>query len=84
MPKPQSAELTRFLNQRVCLWLNVRRKAKWTLTGFNNMMNLVLEDTVEVTKEGQQKNMGQVVIRGKSVEMLQVVVDAGTVQSLTT
>ena len=38
-------------------------------------MNLVLEDTVEVTKEGQQKNMGQVVIRGKSVEMLQVVVD---------
>ena len=84
MPKPQSGELTRFLNQRVCLWLNGRRKTEGTLTGFDNMMNLVLEDTVEVTKEGQQKNMGQVVIRGKSVEMLQVVVDAGKVQSLTT
>ena len=56
MPKPQSAELTRFLNQRVCLWLNGRRKTEGTLTGFDNMMNLVLEDTVDVTKEGQQKN----------------------------
>ena len=84
MPQPQRSELARFLNQRVCLWLNGRRKAEGTLTGFDNMMNLVLEDTVEVTKEGEQKKMGQVVIRGKSVEMLQVMVDACTVQSVTT
>ena len=84
MPEPQSAELTRFLNQKVCLWVNRRRKTEGTLTGFDNTMNLVLEDTVEVTKEGEQKKMGQVVIRGKSVEMLQVMVDACTVQSVTT
>ncbi|KAF5175650.1 Small nuclear ribonucleoprotein g [Thalictrum thalictroides] len=50
--------------------LNANRLVTGTLRGFDQFMNLVLENTVEMN--GNEKNeIGMVVIRGNSVVMIE-------------
>ena len=42
-----------------------------TLCGFDPFMNLVLDDSIEFTKQKTQNKIGMVVIRGNSVVMLE-------------
>merc|ERR1712189_142525 len=48
-----------------------RRKEYCILRGFDPFMNLVIDETVEETKEGNRNNIGMVVVRGNSIIMLE-------------
>ena len=41
------------------------------LSGFDPFMNLVLDHSVEITKQGQRQEIGMTVVRGNSVVMLE-------------
>ncbi|MFQ6060216.1 MAG: LSM domain-containing protein [Thermoplasmata archaeon] len=58
--------LEKSLNKRITLLLKDNRTLEGKLTGFDDFMNLVLEETEE-TKEEQVKKLGTVVLRGNNV-----------------
>ncbi len=58
---------------RCAVKLNGSRQVSGVLRGFDQFMNLVLEDTVEKTGAGpdDKQNIGMVVLRGNSVLMIE-------------
>lgn len=59
--------------------LNANRVVVGTLRGFDQFMNLVVDNTVEVN--GNEKNdIGMVVIRGNSVVMIEALEPVGKMQ----
>ncbi len=54
------------MNKRVSLFLKDGRTLEGTLTGFDDYMNMVLEDTKEDREESSRK-LGVVVLRGNNV-----------------
>ena len=63
-------ELTRYLDKRVSLQLNGNRSVVGILRGFDQFMNIVMEDTIE-QKENKQIQTGTVVIRGNSIIVME-------------
>lgn len=51
--------------------LNGKRKVVGLLRGFDNFLNLVLEETLEITPDNQTIDLGTVVVRGASVVTLE-------------
>jgi small nuclear ribonucleoprotein G len=49
--------------------LNANRRVSGTLRGYDQFMNIVLDDAVEAS--APEQNMGMVVIRGNSVLLLE-------------
>ena len=41
------------------------------LRGFDQFMNITLDQTVEVVAPGEQRAIGMVIIRGNSIELLE-------------
>jgi small nuclear ribonucleoprotein G len=41
------------------------------MCGFDPFMNLVLDNTTELTKQGERKSIGMIVVRGNSVVMIE-------------
>ncbi len=60
------ALLEKSLDKRISLLLKDSRVLEGKLTGFDDYMNMVLEDTEETTVE-QKKRLGTVVLRGNNV-----------------
>lgn len=58
--------LERNLNKRMTLLLKDGRVLEGILIGFDEYMNMVLEDTTE-TKDEMVKKMGKVILRGNNV-----------------
>ena len=58
--------LEKSLNKRVTLLLKDSRTLEGRLVGYDEFMNLVLEDTEERTKE-QTRKIGSVILRGNNV-----------------
>jgi small nuclear ribonucleoprotein len=58
--------LEKSLNRRITLMLKDSRMLEGKLVGYDDFMNLVLEETEE-TKEEQVKKLGTVVLRGNNV-----------------
>ncbi|TET91667.1 MAG: RNA-binding protein [Methanomassiliicoccales archaeon] len=58
--------LEKSLNKRISLMLKDGRSLEGKLVGYDDFMNLVLEETEE-TKEEQMKKLGTVVLRGNNV-----------------
>lgn len=58
--------LERSLNRRLSLLLKDGRILEGKLTGYDEYMNMVLEDTQE-TKDDVVKKMGTVILRGNNV-----------------
>jgi small nuclear ribonucleoprotein len=58
--------LEKSLNRRISLMLKDNRNLEGKLVGFDDFMNLVLEETEE-TKDEQVKKLGTVVLRGNNV-----------------
>ncbi|VDM30680.1 unnamed protein product [Hydatigera taeniaeformis] len=52
--------------------LNGNREVVGVLRGFDAFMNMVLDDCQEVSKSGQQINIDTVVVRGNSVNIVEV------------
>jgi small nuclear ribonucleoprotein G len=61
-------ELKKFLDKRVDISLNGKRRVIGTLRGSDLFMNLTLDDAVQVVSPNEQVPLGTVVIRGNAVE----------------
>ena len=66
MPMPLSA-LDKALNRKVQLLLKDRRVLEGNLRGYDEHMNLVLDDTEETDTEGNRRKIGTIVLRGSNV-----------------
>ena len=51
--------------------LNGNRTVTGVLRGFDQFMNLVLDETQEMVSASEQNNVGMVVIRGNSLVMIE-------------
>ena len=71
MSKAHPPELKKFMDKKVHLRINGGRNVDGTLCGFDPFMNLVLDNAIEHTKQGQRNQIGMVVIRGNSVVMIE-------------
>lgn len=61
-------DLNNYLEKHLDIKLNANRRVSGKLKGFDQFMNLVLENTKEITKT-EVKEIGTVMIRGNSVIM---------------
>lgn len=62
-----SPDLKKYLDRSVSVKLNGNRTVRGTLRGFDQFMNLVIEDAVHVVSTAEQHRIGQIVVRGNSV-----------------
>lgn len=53
------------------LKLNAGRQVTGILRGFDPFMNVVLDETTEMCKDGTKNTIGMVVIRGNSIVMVE-------------
>lgn len=51
--------------------LNGNRNIEGTLRGFDQFMNLVIDDTVEKVSASESNKIGMVVVRGNSIVMME-------------
>ena len=59
--------LERSLNKRVSLLLKDGRTLVGRLSGYDEYMNMVLEETEETSSENQVRRLGTVILRGNNV-----------------
>ena len=71
MSKHTGPDLKKYMEKNVSVKLNGNRLIKGTLRGYDQFMNLVLDNASEAGDEG--KNIGMIVVRGNSVVQLEVV-----------
>lgn len=60
-------EMKQLMDKKLNLGLNGSRKIEGTLRGYDQFMNVVLEDCVEVKRDGERRPVGMTVIRGNSI-----------------
>ncbi|BHF59823.1 hypothetical protein AAHC03_0968 [Spirometra sp. Aus1] len=72
MSRAHQPDLKKYLDKRLRLKLNGNREVIGLLRGFDPFMNIVLEECVEVTKSGQQVGIDTVVVRGNSVNVVEI------------
>jgi U6 snRNA-associated Sm-like protein LSm7 len=73
-----SLDLAKYMNQRVLVNFTGGRQVIGTLKGFDQLVNLVLEDTVENLRDGKDsgklsgasRNLGTVMCRGTTVTLI--------------
>ncbi|KQK15293.1 probable small nuclear ribonucleoprotein G [Brachypodium distachyon] len=66
----QPPDLKKYMDKKLQIKLNANRVVIGTLRGFDQFMNLVVDNTVEVN--GNDRNdIGMVVLRGNSVVMIE-------------
>ncbi|KAG9459059.1 hypothetical protein H6P81_003567 [Aristolochia fimbriata] len=66
----QPPDLKKYMDKKLQIKLNANRVVVGILRGFDQFMNLVIDNTVEL--KGNEKNdIGMVVIRGNSVVMIE-------------
>jgi small nuclear ribonucleoprotein len=67
------ALLEKTIDKRVSLLLKDGRVLEGKLTGFDEYMNMVLEETVERTVTQEERRLGSVVLRGNNVVSISVI-----------
>lgn len=84
MPRFQYPELKDFLNKRLRIGLNAKRCVEGTLQGYDQYMNLVLEDAIQVPAPGtgispeQEDKRGPklgTIVRGSNTRICRDIVD---------
>mmetsp|Transcript_16253 Transcript_16253/g.17715 ORF Transcript_16253/g.17715 Transcript_16253/m.17715 type:complete len:86 (+) Transcript_16253:1-258(+) len=63
------ADLRKFMEKRLDLKLNGNRHVVGVLRGYDQFMNLVLDNAVELVSRTEKRDIGMAVIRGNSVLM---------------
>lgn len=71
MPSGAGPDLKKYMDKRLAIKLNGNRTINGTLRGFDQFMNLVLDETVEQVTATEQNSIGMVVIRGNSIVMIE-------------
>ena len=64
-------DLKKYMGKMVGLKLNANRQVQGLLAGYDQFMNLVLDDAVQIISSSEQRKLGQLVIRGNSVIRLE-------------
>ena len=64
-------DLKKYLDKHLSIKLNGNRRTTGILRGFDQYMNLVVEDCVEEVSATERNNLGMTVIRGNAVVMLE-------------
>ena len=59
-----SADLNDFLGKRLKIRLNANRNITGTLVGYDNYMNISMENVKEIRKDGSEEDIGKAMIRG--------------------
>lgn len=67
-----TALLEKSIDKRISLLLKDNRVLEGKLTGFDDYMNMVLEETVERTADQGERRLGSVVLRGNNVVSIAV------------
>ena len=66
------ADLRKFMDLRVDLRMNGDRRIAGIMKGYDQYMNIVLDEAIEISKnkgeKGKNRNLGMIVIRGASVQ----------------
>ena len=71
MSKHTGPDLKKYMEKNVSIKMNGNRKVNGTLRGYDQFMNLVLDNA---TEDGNDtKNIGQIVIRGNSVVQVEII-----------
>jgi len=55
------------MEKRLSIRLNANRRVRGVLRGYDQFMNLVLDETEEVVTETEVNSLGMIVIRGNSI-----------------
>merc|ERR1712093_608888 len=63
------ADLRKFMEKRLDLKLNANRHVVGVLRGYDQFMNIVLDNTAEIVSPTEKNEIGMVVIRGNSIMM---------------
>ena len=70
------ADLRKFMDLRVDLRINADRRIAGIMKGYDQYMNIVLDEAIEIAKNNQgagateqNRNLGMIVIRGASVQL---------------
>mmetsp|Transcript_26476 Transcript_26476/g.58031 ORF Transcript_26476/g.58031 Transcript_26476/m.58031 type:complete len:90 (+) Transcript_26476:70-339(+) len=71
MPAQVGPDLKKYMDKKLAIKLNGNRHITGTLRGFDQFMNLVLDETVEQVSATERNNIGMVVIRGNSIVMIE-------------
>ncbi|XP_020573604.1 probable small nuclear ribonucleoprotein G [Phalaenopsis equestris] len=67
----QPPDLKKYMDKKLQIKLNANRTVVGTLRGFDQFMNLVIDNTVDVSGSSEKHDIGMVVIRGNSVVMIE-------------
>ena len=67
-----TALLEKSIDKRISLLLKDSRILEGKLTGFDDYMNMVLEETVERTATQEERRLGTVVLRGNNVVSISI------------
>jgi len=71
MSKVSPPDLTKYMDKQLAVKLNANRSIVGVLRGFDQFMNIVMEDTYELLSEKERNPIGMVVIRGNSILMME-------------
>ncbi|EER18517.1 Small nuclear ribonucleoprotein G, putative [Perkinsus marinus ATCC 50983] len=63
------ADLRRFMEKRIDVKLNADRHVVGVVRGYDQFMNLVLDNAVELVSRTEKREIGMAVIRGNSILM---------------
>jgi len=69
--KAHPPELKKYMEKNVKAKLNGGRVVEGLLRGFDPFLNLVLDNSTEIKKDGSRVRVGCVVMRGSSIIMLE-------------
>jgi small nuclear ribonucleoprotein G len=70
--KLRQPELMKYVDKRLIVKLDCGRQVSGVLRGYDQFMNMTLEDFMPIEKDGKAStNFGTAVIRGSSITMLE-------------
>lgn len=60
------------MDKSLSIQLNASRKIIGTLRGYDIFLNLTLDDTIQIDKNGDKIQVGSAVVRGNSIQSIEV------------
>lgn len=58
-------------NATVSVWLSHQSlRIEGKIKGFDEFMNLVVDDATEITSDGKKEQLGQILLKGDSISMI--------------